>query len=62
MKGINLVNMDLKNIKRFFKMSITFFAKETQIFCIESKDNEWKFTDMKNTGANDIVIKNKYLS
>ena len=29
MKGINLVGLNLKNVKRFFKMAITFFAKET---------------------------------
>ena len=39
---------ELSSVKRFFKMSIAFFVNVSTIFCIEMKDNEWKFTDKKN--------------
>ena len=62
MKDFNLANLNLTKVQRLFKLSIAFFEKRSMIFCIESKDSDWKFTDMKNTEANDIVIKRKYLS
>ena len=62
MKDFNLVSLNLSKVQRLFKLSIAFFEKQTMIFCIEAKDNDWKFTDMKNTVANDIIIKRKFLS
>ena len=56
MKGFTVNNDDLLQIKRVFKLSIAFFVKSSLIFCIECKDNDWKFTDKKNTPANDIEI------
>ena len=53
---------ELSSVKRFFKMSIAFFVNVSTIFCIEMKDNEWKFTDKKNTPANDIVINSNVFS
>jgi hypothetical protein len=62
MKGMTFEMDELNTVKRFFKMSIAFWVKQTTIFCIEMKDNEWKFTDKKNTPANDIVIKSNVFS
>ena len=62
MKGFNLSYLNLSKVKRLFKLSIAFFVKTTLIFCIEAKDSYWRFSDKKNTVANDIVIKSKYLA
>ena len=62
MKGLTLNTDDLQSIKRFFKMSIAFWVTQSTIYCIECKDNEWKYTDKKNTPANDIVINSSVFS
>jgi len=62
MKGMTFDDEELMDIKRFFKVSFAFFGKMTTIYCIESKDKDWKFTDKKNTPANDIVINKKLFS
>lgn len=62
MKGLTLNWDALADIKRFFKMAIAFWVTQSTIYCIECKDNEWKYTDKKNTPANDIVIKTKFFS
>ena len=38
-----------------YYVAATFFGKENIIYCIEKKG--WEIRDMKNTKANDIVIK-----
>ena len=57
MKGLTLNIKELESIKRLYKMSIAFWVMQSTIYCIEYKDSEWKYTDKKNTPANDIVIK-----